>query len=167
MSLKPRPTGKRGTGGAAHGLSKSTLVWLTLLAALIVLTVAALPAAVAGPEIREAPPSAEFLCYRADIKLRYALGLDRVTGFRPGYVPALAFDLRPSGKVSPVKARYPYGTCRSFATLESLESCLLPGKLRDFSKANTLLTSGFNFPGTLLRRGRELLDAMPPTSSTR
>jgi C1A family cysteine protease len=56
-----------------------------------------------------------------------------------------AFDLRSSGRVSPVKNQNPYGTCWAFATLGSLESSFLPGTLYDFSEDNIARTAGFDY----------------------
>jgi C1A family cysteine protease len=160
-----------------RSLSRSTFIWLALLAALFVLAVAAPLAAAAGPELRAAPLSAEFLRYQADFKLRHTLGLDRVPGFRPGLVPApmdisylkgarsappmatyaTSYDLRTLNRVSPVKDQDPYSTCWTFAALGSLESSLLPGETSDFSEDNMVLTSGFNFPGTLYDAGGNYL----------
>ena len=150
-----------------HGNHRKTFGWLVLGVALFVLAVATPLAAAAGPELRAAPLSAEFLRYQADVKLRHALGLDRVPGFRPGLVPApmdisylkrariapptvtyaSSFDLRSQNKVSPVKDQAPYGACWTFATFGSLESCLLPGELRDFSEDNMVLNAGFDNGG--------------------
>jgi C1A family cysteine protease len=91
-----------------------------------------------------------------------------VPGFRPGLVPtpmdpspsvsarlapagrgyASSFDLRSAGKVSPVKDQGSWGACWTFATMASLESCLLPGELRDFSEDNVVLNSGFDTGST-------------------
>jgi hypothetical protein len=61
-----------------RGLSRSTSLWLALLATLFVFAVAAPLAAATGPTLRAAPLSAEFLRYQADIKAKHILGLDRV-----------------------------------------------------------------------------------------
>ena len=123
-----------------RSLSRSTFIWLALLAALFVLAVAAPLAAATGPELRAAPLSAEFLRYQADFKLRHTLGLDRVPGFRPGLVPApmdisylkgarsapplatyaSSYDLRTLGRVTSVKDQGQFSTCWSFASLGSL-----------------------------------------------
>jgi len=55
-----------------------------------------------------------------------------------------SYDLRSLGKLSPVKDQGPYGTCWAFATYGSLESCLLPGELRDFSEDNMINLDGFD-----------------------
>ena len=150
-----------------HAAFRKRLLWLALVAAPLALAIAAPLAAAAGPELRAAPLSAAFLSYQADFTSRHTLGLDRVPGFRPGLVPAPmdvsnlkgariappmvtyapAFDLRSANKVSPVKDQNPYGTCWAFATYGSLESCLLPGELRDLSEDNLVLNAGFDVGG--------------------
>jgi len=148
-------------------------IWLALAAAMLVLTAAPPLAAAAGPELRAAPPSAEFLRYQADFKTRHTLGLDRVPGFRPGLVPApmdvtylkgtrqaaplaafpSSYDLRALARVTSVKDQGLHGTCWAFASMGSLESSLLPAETQDFSEDNMVLTSGFNYPGTLYDAG--------------
>jgi C1A family cysteine protease len=53
------------------------------------------------------------------------------------------FDLRPLGRVSPVKDQDPYATCWAFAALGALESRLLPAEHWDFSEDNLITRSGF------------------------
>ncbi|MGE5397163.1 MAG: lectin like domain-containing protein [Chitinophagales bacterium] len=53
------------------------------------------------------------------------------------------YDLRDHNKLTPVKNQNPYGTCWTFASLGSLESCLLPGETNDFSENNMALNHGF------------------------
>jgi uncharacterized repeat protein (TIGR02543 family) len=62
-----------------------------------------------------------------------------------GLVGALptSFDLRTTGKLTPVRNQGSFGTCWSFASYGSLESCLLPGETRNFSEDNLVLKSGF------------------------
>ena len=67
---------------------------------------------------------------------------DQLKGAERSY-PA-QYDLRTLGKVSPVGDQYPYGTCWTFATFGSLESCLLPGQSLTFSEDNMVLTNGFD-----------------------
>jgi C1A family cysteine protease len=75
-----------------------------------------------------------------------ALGGDESSNTTSGAVAELPrkFDLRSVSKVTPVGDQNPYGTCWSFATLGSMESCLLPGETWDFSEDNLVLTSGFD-----------------------
>jgi C1A family cysteine protease len=54
------------------------------------------------------------------------------------------YDLREQGKVTPVGDQSPYGTCWSFATNGSLESCLLPAEEWALSEDHMVLTSGFD-----------------------
>jgi C1A family cysteine protease len=74
------------------------------------------------------------------VDLSYARGH---TGTRAAYPSS--FDLRATGKLTSVKNQNPYGTCWTFASLGSLESCLMPGQNLDFSEDNMARTSGFDF----------------------
>jgi C1A family cysteine protease len=141
---------------------------LVLAAALITVSLAAPRAWAAGPRLEAAPFSAEFLRYQADLKVSRSLGWDRLPGFRLGLVPTpmdppasgdarldaargvypASYDLRTADKVSPVKDQRQWGTCWTFATLASLESCLLPGELRDLSEDNLALNAGFDTGST-------------------
>jgi len=56
------------------------------------------------------------------------------------------FDLRTSGKVSPVKDQTYFGTCWAFASMGSLESTLMPASpAPDFSEKNLANLAGFDF----------------------
>ncbi|MCX6362676.1 MAG: lectin like domain-containing protein [Actinobacteria bacterium] len=46
------------------------------------------------------------------------------------------YDLRDHGKVTPVRSQEAYSTCWIHSAMASLESCLLPGALFDFSENN-------------------------------
>lgn len=138
-----------------------------ILALLLTLLLAPPLAGAASAKLSAQPLSADFLQYQAGQRQRQALGLDRVPWTRLGLIPApmdppkahdgvsleaeaaypASFDLRTAGKVSPVKDQDPYGTCWTFATFASAESCLLPGELRDFSEDNLALNSGFDVGG--------------------
>jgi len=52
-----------------------------------------------------------------------------------GPYPA-SYDLRDHGKVTPVRSQDSYSTCWIHSAMASLESCLLPGALFDFSENN-------------------------------
>jgi C1A family cysteine protease len=55
-----------------------------------------------------------------------------------------SYDLRSLGKLTPVENQNPYGACWAFAALASLESCLLPSDLEDFSQDNLARNTGFD-----------------------
>lgn len=55
-----------------------------------------------------------------------------------------SYDLRTLNKVTSVKNQNPLGTCWAFATMGSLESCLLPNENWDFSENNMVNTNGFD-----------------------
>ena len=155
-----------------QGTCRKTFGWLVLAAAVFALTAATPLAAAAGPELHAAPLSAAFLRYQADVTLRHTFGLDRVPGPQSALVPApmdpsafggvrldaalasypSSYDLRTYSKVSPIKDQDPYGACWTFATFGSLESCLLPGELRDFSEDNVALNAGFDTGSTPLEK---------------
>ena len=54
------------------------------------------------------------------------------------------YDLRTTGRVSPVKNQGSCGSCWAFASYGSLESEVLPGQLFDFSENNLKNTHGFD-----------------------
>ena len=58
-----------------------------------------------------------------------------------------SYDLRASGRVSPVRDQGPLGTCWAFATFASLESSLLPGETWDFSEDSLAWFHGFDTDG--------------------
>jgi C1A family cysteine protease len=80
------------------------------------------------------------------VDLSYARGLAKSRAVDRAYPSS--FDLRATGKVTSVKTQDPYGTCWTFASLGSLESCLMPGQNLDFSEDNMVLTSGFDLGTT-------------------
>jgi C1A family cysteine protease len=55
-----------------------------------------------------------------------------------------SYDLRSTGKLTPVRNQNPYGTCWTFASYGSLECSLLPGETWDFSEDNLVNTHGFD-----------------------
>lgn len=81
----------------------------------------------------------------------------RLSPRRPGLVRGVfpaTYDLRTTGKLTPVRDQSIYGTCWAFAAIGSLESCLMPTESRDFSENNMVNRSGydqgFSEGGTLL-----------------
>ncbi len=65
-----------------------------------------------------------------------------------GPVPEIAlpssYDLRTTGKLTPVKDQSTCGDCWAFATYDSLESALMPAETWDFSENNLKDTNGFD-----------------------
>jgi C1A family cysteine protease len=147
------------------------LVLLTLAALLLLIGApaapAARPAAAEGPtKAQAAPLNPDFVLWQARRDLNAAL--QTVDGYGLGARPAphalfegsvsssqrsapaypAFYDLRALGKVSSVKNQDPWGTCWTFATAGSMESCLLPGESTDFSEDNIVLTSGFDTGST-------------------
>jgi C1A family cysteine protease len=56
----------------------------------------------------------------------------------------VSYDLRTLGKLTPIEDQGQYDTCWAFATMGSLESCLLPSDPESFSEDNLILDSGFD-----------------------
>ena len=81
----------------------------------------------------------------------YTRGM-QVPGVGALALPA-TYDLRSLGRVTSVKNQNPYGTCWTFGSLGSLESCLLPGETQDFSEDNMVLNHGFDSGGDPYNRG--------------
>jgi len=54
------------------------------------------------------------------------------------------FDLRELGAVTPVKNQGSAGTCWDFSAIASLESCLMPGEVWDFSENNVKNLGGYD-----------------------
>ena len=81
-----------------------------------------------------------------------------------GLVGALptSFDLRTTGKLTPVRNQGSFGTCWSFASYGSLESCLLPGEtsqlLRGQPRAQERVRLEQRDRGDPLQHGRQLPD---------
>lgn len=55
-----------------------------------------------------------------------------------------SYDLRSLGRVTSVRNQGSFGTCWSFASYGSLESCLLPDETWDFSEKNMVNLDGFD-----------------------
>lgn len=60
-----------------------------------------------------------------------------------GVSPPSTYDLRTTGKLTPVRDQGAYGTCWAFAAVGSLESGLMPTDPENFSEDNMVLASGF------------------------
>lgn len=66
-------------------------------------------------------------------------------GWQTLSLPA-TYDLRTTGKLTPVKNQGSCGSCWTFAAYGSMESILLPAETRDFSENNMKNLSGFDIP---------------------
>jgi C1A family cysteine protease len=64
-------------------------------------------------------------------------------GLRAASYPS-SYDLRAQGKLGAVEDQGSSGCCWDFASMDSLESCLLPGNPLDLSEDNLALGSGFD-----------------------
>ncbi len=60
-----------------------------------------------------------------------------------GVLPS-SYDLRTYGRVTSVKDQGAYGNCWAFASIASMESCLLPAETNDFSENNLSNLHGFD-----------------------
>lgn len=56
-----------------------------------------------------------------------------------------SYDLRTLGRLTSVRDQGVYGTCWSFASYGSLESCLMPAETNDFSENNMVNLDGFDY----------------------
>lgn len=65
--------------------------------------------------------------------LSFSDGPELFSSSKSTILPA-TYDLRTLGSVTPIKNQAPLSTCWDFASLGSLESCLLPGETWDFSE---------------------------------
>ena len=146
----------------------AAFVALVTVAMLLLVTIAGVAgAAAAAPGLKAAPLNPEFLQYQKDLA---AGRLSRTSGGSAlGLLPApldlsylnrlavpgtanaypATYDLRTTVpvRVTPAKDQGNNGTCWAFATMGSLESCLLlpPGTTTyDFSEDNMVLTNGFD-----------------------
>ncbi len=72
-------------------------------------------------------------------------GRTRVSSLGAPAAYAASYDLRTTGKLTPIRDQDPYGDCWAFATYASMESNLLPGETWDFSENNMAMNSGFDW----------------------
>ncbi|OPX84338.1 MAG: Ser-Thr-rich glycosyl-phosphatidyl-inositol-anchored membrane family protein [Pelotomaculum sp. PtaB.Bin104] len=111
------------------------------------------------------PLNPEFAAYIQNQGLRHQQSIDITAHPTSGYIPPpiklnnlnadirlpsavvfpTSYDLRNQQKLTPVKAQGSSGSCWTFATYASMESCLLPGEARDFSENNLKNSHGFDF----------------------
>lgn len=70
---------------------------------------------------------------------------EAVPGLQVLALPA-SYDLRAVGKLTAVRNQGNCGSCWSFGTYSSLESCLMPGEVWNFSENNLKNLSGFDVP---------------------
>ena len=150
----------------------AALLALVTIALLLFVTAAT---AAATPELNLAPLNPAFVQYQQDLaagRLAHSAAGGHGIGLRPApldlsYLDHLAvpgaatsypatYDLRTLGRVTPAKDQGPNGTCWIFATMGSLESCLLPGATYDFSEDNCATQCGFDKPKGTVRDRRQL-----------
>lgn len=74
------------------------------------------------------------------------IGPEQFAAFAPArYSLPLQYDLRTTGKLTPVRDQGGCGACWSFAAMGSVESVLQPGEDRDFSENNLKNRHGFDW----------------------
>jgi len=79
------------------------------------------------------------------IDLSFNMGKPAFPRTRIQSIPS-SYDLRTLNKVTPVKDQGDAGACWAFASIGSLESCLMPDEEWDFSENNMKNLSGFDLP---------------------
>ncbi len=79
------------------------------------------------------------------VDLSYLSRQEVPQALQPRMMLAPNYDLRPLGKVTPVRNQGPYGTCWAYATFGSMESFLMPAESLDFSENNLVNLDGFDY----------------------
>ena len=141
-------------------------VWLLLLLLIAAMPCAALSGVSSSQTPSIAPLNPAFSVYMENVKngrqqalkqqghaygmipspldLSYAKGQEMFPQLRGQSLPA-TYDLRTLNKLTPMKDQGQCGSCWAFAAIGSLESCLMPGELSDFSENNMKDNHGFDF----------------------
>ncbi len=169
--------------------SSRSLPILDLLLALVVAVVAAVAVPAAQAAVRTpsaAPLNPAFVAFRHNVAATAAHGTFKALVPAPvnsrswAKAPlalgplalATSYDLRDTGKLSPVRDQGDYNTCWSFASLASLESYLLPVPAEDFSEDNLAMAAagdfdfGFNGGGNYQMATAELTRWNGPVAET-
>jgi len=74
------------------------------------------------------------------------LGAEALAAFQPvRFFLPLQYDLRTTGKLTPMRDQGSCGDCWAFAAMGSVESALMPGEIRDFSENNLKNRHGFDW----------------------
>lgn len=138
----------------------ATTTLLTLVTVVLLAGVCSVAGAAEEPTL--APENPAFLDY---LQAPDLYQMDSVGPFTPGLVPEpfllpdggtvsfndvplyglpTTYDLRTTGKLTPIRNQGSCGSCWTFGTMGSLESSLMPGESLDFSENNLKNLSGFD-----------------------
>ena len=140
--------------------------WFAIVAPEAAQTILPAPPAGAPTTVLRAPQNPKFVEHVKTIRQSVASALATSSGHPLGYIPApldlshlttqiqpklvtaaslpASYDLRPLGRVTPVKNQGSCGDCWAFGTFGSMESILLPSETDNFSENNLKNLSGFD-----------------------